>query len=181
MTVIKAITDIKQDRFKMGGAIYINREEEVDGESKERKVRDLITKKKSGEDLKAMHELDVKQRAREAFISITIGNDKTERNGSDEDVVKTMQTAKATNKNMFEGLNLVYGDEVIFLNASEGLNKDVGDIVDWAMLVTKDLDTGYNVGTLVPKQILEDFNKIKSTILPKTKDIIKGAEKWQKR
>lgn len=169
--MIKAILNIEPDRFKMGGLIYIHRQETVNGNTEKRKIRDYITQKKAGVDLTKETEKNIMEKARESFYSISTGEGYTERAGTNEDVIKTIGTAKATSSNMFSGMNLVYGDEVIFINTGGDLNKVIGNIVDWSMLVTKDINTGYNTGVLVPRKILEDYNYIKDVILPKTKDI----------
>lgn len=162
---LKIIKNLKPERFKAGGLLYIHRNVDIDEGSEERVILEMIKKQK--ERVGKINEIEnnVLDKARFSFMAISTGEGKTELTGSEEDIVETLKMISERGVNYFSDMNMAYGDEVIFLPFTGEFNKRLTtELTNMSMLVIKDMSTGYSAGILTATKLLNDFEEIKNSI-----------------
>ena len=162
---LKIIKDLKPERFKAGGLLYIHRNVDIDEGSDERLMLEMVKEQKERVQRINKTESNVLDKAKAAFMAISTGEGKTELTGSDEDIVETLKLISDREINYFSDLNMAYGDEVIFLPFTGEFNKRLTtELTNMSMLVMKDMSTGYSIGIITVSKLLNDFEEIKNSI-----------------
>lgn len=156
---IYIIDNVKKENLKFGGSVYINKAiiENEDDETKDSR-REMTKARKNQKVSEPV--FDVKLRAQRTYEALKNGTRNemygSQKAGTEEDVKSLINSSLLNNKNVFDDMDLLIGDEIIFIPFFGYYKHDLIDEneIKFSLLVQE--ENGYRVGTLIPQKILSD-------------------------
>ena len=173
---VYVIQNVKRENLKFGGSIYIHRAlEEKQNDEINNARREIVKARKNKEVTE--HVFDVKERAKRTYEALKNGTRNEmygyEKTGTEEDLKTLLNSSIIKNTNVFDDMDLLLGDEIIFIPFFGYYKHDLIDEneIKFSLIVQEEKD--YRIGTLIPQKILTDAIEYKNLLSTK-KGMVSG-------